>query len=235
MSETGQDGFRSNFDQPAVLGGAVVLIILAICATFSNAYSNVAVLGSFLLMLVFTTLRRDGFRKLGYRGQENWWRLIGITVVLAVLFETLLSGGIEPLVSQYLGETIDLSNFDSLEGNILNTGIMLALGWIVGGFLEEMLFRGFILQGIERLLGGSFAATVIAIAGSSVLFGLPHFYQDTVGMIMTGLMGLVFGVIYVWSGRNLWFTILLHGFVDTYGIILIYLGKYDDLRHILFG
>lgn len=235
MSETVSSNWRAHFDRPAVLGAVTLLIAAAIGTTFWTSYTDAAVLGSFALMLVMTLLRPGGFRKLGYRGQASWGRLVGITIVLAVFFETFLSGVIEPLVGAYLGETIDLSAFDPLKGSLPNTAVMLAVGWIVGGFLEEMLFRGFLLQGLERLLGGSFAATIIAVVGSSILFGLPHFYQDTVGMIMTGLMGLIFGVIYVWSGCNLWFTILLHGFVDTYGILLIYLGKYDDLRHIIFG
>jgi len=33
-----------------------------------------------------------------------------------------------------------------------------------------------------------------------------------------------FGVLYLKGGRNLWLPILAHGFSDTIGLVLIYLG-----------
>jgi len=41
---------------------------------------------------------------------------------------------------------------------------------------------------------------------------------------VAGVGGLVFGAAYLLSGRNLWAAVLAHGFVDTLGIGLLYLG-----------
>ena len=43
-------------------------------------------------------------------------------------------------------------------------------------------------------------------------------------------MGFLFGVIYLASGRDLWLVILTHGFVDTFGLLLIYSGVDRRLR-----
>jgi membrane protease YdiL (CAAX protease family) len=36
--------------------------------------------------------------------------------------------------------------------------------------------------------------------------------------------GLILGAAYLLSGRNLWASILAHGFIDTVGVTLAYFG-----------
>ena len=45
-------------------------------------------------------------------------------------------------------------------------------------------------------------------------------------MISAGLGGLVFGALYLATGRNLWVSVIAHGTTDTVGFLLLYLGKY---------
>ncbi len=63
----------------------------------------------------------------------------------------------------------------------------------------------------------------------SVLFGLLHSYQGTVGVVMTGVTGLVFGILYLASGRNLWAPIIAHGTTDTVSFLIIYTGLAEHL------
>jgi membrane protease YdiL (CAAX protease family) len=64
----------------------------------------------------------------------------------------------------------------------------------------------------------------------SLLFGLGHFYQGPAGVIGSTVSGLLFGVLYLASGRNLWLPILAHGFSDTIGLALVYLGLAPGLQ-----
>ena len=48
-----------------------------------------------------------------------------------------------------------------------------------------------------------------------------------IGIIDSGFAGLVLGAAYLWSGRNLWVTILAHGFIDTFALVAVYLGLSD--------
>jgi uncharacterized protein len=66
--------------------------------------------------------------------------------------------------------------------------------------------------------------TIINLAFGSVLFGIAHWYQGKSGALSTGLIGLLIGVIFVVGGYNLWLPILIHGFIDTFGLVLVYLN-----------
>ena len=52
---------------------------------------------------------------------------------------------------------------------------------------------------------------------------------DSLGVIDEGLMGLLLGLMYLGSGRNLAVPIVAHGVQDTIDILLIFLGRYPGL------
>jgi membrane protease YdiL (CAAX protease family) len=54
-------------------------------------------------------------------------------------------------------------------------------------------------------------------------------------MISTGLIGALFGAIFVWSRGHLWLPILVHGFTNVIGITLIYTDGDMVLNRLLFG
>jgi membrane protease YdiL (CAAX protease family) len=51
-----------------------------------------------------------------------------------------------------------------------------------------------------------------------------HANQGLSGMVMTGLVGALFGFTYLCSERNLWPFVLAHGLIDTWGVAVLYLG-----------
>jgi membrane protease YdiL (CAAX protease family) len=59
------------------------------------------------------------------------------------------------------------------------------------------------------------------------VFGVAHAYQSVTGVLDTALAGMVLGLLYLFSGRNLWLPILTHGIIDTIGFLLIYAGLYS--------
>lgn len=82
---------------------------------------------------------------------------------------------------------------------------------VTAGVGEEIVFRGCLM----RLLGSIFPglpAAVIAIA-AAVLFGLFHCYQGLQGIIGTGVMGLMFVLLYL-ATDSLLPGIALHFLVD---------------------
>jgi len=46
------------------------------------------------------------------------------------------------------------------------------------------------------------------------------------GIIDEGFMGLLLGLMYLGSGRNLLIPIIAHGIQDTVDVLLLYLGTY---------
>lgn len=225
--------FSSRFDRVQVSGPILLLIVASLVVFAFGPWANVPVLAGFLLVFVVSILRHDGFGRLGFRRPQSWRRVFGLAMLLAFVFEIGSSVFIEPFVETFTGVESDFSAFEALRGNLVNTAVMLAIGWIVGGFLEEMFFRGYLVQEVGRLLGGKTTGYILGVIVSSIVFGLSHFYQGPTGMIMAGLMGLFFGILYFLNGRNIWLNILVHGFVDTIGFTLIYFGKYEALRDLL--
>lgn len=59
---------------------------------------------------------------------------------------------------------------------------------------------------------------------SSIAFGFAHYAWGLAGMVQTGFMGLALGVAYLAVGRNLWVTILAHGYMDTVLMMHMYFG-----------
>jgi uncharacterized protein len=93
-------------------------------------------------------------------------------------------------------------------------------------FGEELIFRGFITNALQRLLGGSgIRAVFTALTAQAVIFGGPHFYQGIGGMITVGVTGLALGLTWLIAGRNLWAGIAIHALLDGSAMTAIYLGN----------
>ncbi len=78
---------------------------------------------------------------------------------------------------------------------------------------------------MAELAGGSSAAWAVSLVFVSVVFGVAHIDQGISGIIVNLSAGLVYGALYLWSGRNLWAAIIAHGVYDTAGLLLIFWGK----------
>jgi membrane protease YdiL (CAAX protease family) len=94
---------------------------------------------------------------------------------------------------------------------------------LTAGFCEELLYRGFLPAYLVYIFPGVpfFAAILIAAA----LFGLGHIYQKLTGVLGTGVMGLLFGFLYFFTG-SLYLPMIVHAlldmrllFVDVPGIV----------------
>lgn len=90
---------------------------------------------------------------------------------------------------------------------------------------EELAFRGFVMDAVRRLCGGSgVVASVLAVAGQAVLFGVLHAYQGPGGMMMAGAIGLALGLTRLVAGGNLWSGFVIHALLDGSAMTAIYLG-----------
>jgi hypothetical protein len=96
-------------------------------------------------------------------------------------------------------------------------GVIVA-GWLVGGFSEEVFFRGYLIQSVRNLLrGGKWAAGLAALV-SIVWFALGHRYQGWAGVVDAGISGFSYAALFLWRGR-LTTPILAHGLFDMLTIV----------------
>lgn len=65
---------------------------------------------------------------------------------------------------------------------------------ITAGICEETGFRGYVLTKLNLFLNNWY----LTVGLSSLCFGLGHFYQGAGGVILTGIYGLLFCLLFIW-------------------------------------
>ncbi len=139
----------------------------------------------------------------------------------------LLVGAIIGFLQYMLSDSPpDLSSYGERLFTPLQLLGWIAISWTTAGFGEEVIYRGFYMKQIARLFGEQKRSSwVIGLVLSSIGFGLVHFHQGPGGMLGNGILGLVYGIFYLRSGRNLWVPIIAHGLTGTISFIQIYLSQ----------
>lgn len=198
------------------------LLVAAALIVCANVFDVVPISETpWLVVLGWLSLRWRGltWRNLGFQRPDNWITTIVIALISAIALQLLSEFVIEPITGRP-----DLSDFQSVVGNLPTALVLLALVWTLAAFGEEMAYRGYVLERVAALNHHSPVAYTGAVIIVSLLFGLGHFYQGLSGVIGSSVSGLMFGMLYLKGQRNLWLPILAHGFSDTIGLVLIYLG-----------
>jgi len=171
-------------------------------------------------------LRRTGagWGFIGLGRPKSWKRTIALGVGLGLGLQLAATFGLEPILQYFTGEEPDLSRFDAFKGNVGQLVLYLAISWTTAGVGEEIIWRGWAMTGIAKLMGEGRAAWLVALIASSILFGFLHLYQGPAGMLSTGLVGLSFGIVYLATGRNLWVPILCHAIMNSISFVMLFLG-----------
>ena len=161
-------------------------------------------------------LRGEKLADIGLKRPESWTRTLIIGVGLAAIV----------FVAMYLSEKAgfrrDLSKFKDVKGNLELAVLGVFYALIGAGFYEEFTFRGFLMQGLAMLFGGSRGAWIGACILQGALFGAAHAYQNPLGIAITGTLGILMGLLVLASGRNLWAVIIGHGLFDASRFVLFY-------------
>lgn len=116
------------------------------------------------------------------------------------------------------------TEYDFIRNNLSNLAIMIVAAWIIGGFYEEMVFRGFIHWKIQEWLQQNRYSFWIAGIFTSLLFGFYHWQQGVFGMIPSFLGGLLWTFLLGRYKGNLWYPVISHAVYDTIALTMIYFG-----------
>ncbi|HET9252513.1 MAG TPA: CPBP family intramembrane glutamic endopeptidase, partial [Candidatus Eisenbacteria bacterium] len=138
------------------------------------------------------------------------WRALIVTAVAVVAAGLLV---LQMVVVQRSPEKLDevLGQLESVESVLPhNAREMRAFGWvsITAGICEELLYRGYLIAYIA-----SFVNVWAAMVVGAVAFGVAHAYQGPMGVLKTGVVGLIMGTLYLLSG-SIWGPMLVHAVVD---------------------
>ncbi|OGU54419.1 MAG: hypothetical protein A2V66_10830 [Ignavibacteria bacterium RBG_13_36_8] len=156
--------------------------------------------------------------------RPNWPKTILNAFLYTIGIFILIDFFIQPLIEVYFGK-IDISELGAIEGDLLSYVVLIFLGWVMGGFCEEIIYRGYVLKRLATILGDTNITWLLSALIASVVFGFAHAYQGPAGIITTGMIALIFGVIFIFNKNNLIILMLIHGIYNTIAVTLIYLGK----------
>ena len=184
-----------------------------------------------LAIIGFLTFSQpEGLSMFGFQAQNNWY----VTIFLGFLIGTILAIValvlIEPLAEKITGQLHDISIVENIRGNVAALIQWLLIVWILVGFIEEIIYRGYLMTAFIDIFGASSLSITASLLFSSLVFGLSHYYQGPSGAISATIVGFVIGIVFILSEFNLWLVILVHGFIDTVQLILIFYNKDHAIR-----
>ncbi len=218
---------------------AEIAFVLAVFGSVRFIGESLGVIGAGSIgvwsgIIVATLLmRRRGvtWRELGLKlpiGWREWALTLGLTLAVIVTVFGFAYFVLPLITAQFGLETAPdaTDRFEFFLGKPLYFfSYLFGVVWFGAALGEELLFRGFLLNRLGDLFGQSKIGWSVALVVHGVFFGSLHAYQGMPGMIGTGVVALMFGVIYLVSKRRLVPVIFEHGIINTIGLIAYYLSN----------
>ncbi len=187
-----------------------------------GAYS-VIILALFVLLASYIEYGNTLFSSLGFKKKKatakNLLLFAPITAFLILLTYRFI---LVPTVTYFTQTPIDIGAFDMLRGNLGNLFALLPFVWISAAFGEEIIFRGYLMTRFAAIFGSGVIAMLFNILIFAAFFGFIHGYQGITGQILSGITGGIIATIFHFRKQDLWFSIVVHGMIDTLAFIAIY-------------
>jgi hypothetical protein len=213
------------------LVGLILVPAAAYRIPFVSPYFTV-IIGAALAIFMVWLKPSPPIRELGLTPPPHIRRalLVGVGAGLALLLVSRFL--LTPLIEHLTGTRRDLSAFDYLRGNPRAILALLPSVWLSAGVCEEIVYRAFVITRVTALISASRLALVAALVLSATLFALAHDSQGVTGMLLTGSLGMLFGVLFLYQRRNLWANVVAHITGDTASLILIGMDADRWLDHV---
>ena len=174
--------------------------------------------------IILTRVRGDSMAELGFTRPRRW-----TTVpfwALGIFFIFVLAQSAVPLMVAPLFDLPqpDMSRYDFIRGNLPAAIAMALMLPLTAAIPEEIVYRGFLIERLEHLFGNMPGSVILAVIVQSLVFGSVHFQWGLGGIIVTAIMGAVWGFAFLLCGRNLWIVIIAHSAAHVAMIMQLYLS-----------
>lgn len=205
------------------LGKKYTFITIAACSlVLSMLWGAMGYIFGILVVLLIAWANKWRFSIFRLK-KTRLFRDVIYALLLSIAILILVDGLLQPLVEVFFGK-VDLESFDAIKGNLSSFLILLAIMWVTAAFGEELFYRGYLMRGIAHQLGDKSESWFLAAFISGVYFGLAHLYQGPSGIITTGFIGFLMGLLFM-QRKNLWLLVFVHGIYDTIGLTLLFLDR----------
>ena len=133
------------------------------------------------------------------------------TVVLLSVFMVMVYFNVRQLRQMKLEKLeVELRPLKKFIPNNRTEFIPFILIAFTAGICEELLYRGW----LQNLLTYGTGSMWIGLVLGAVIFGFGHAYQGKMGMVQTGIIGLIFGTVFIFT-KSLVASQILHVIVDA--------------------
>lgn len=213
MNTSGKSHKDNRFIMLAVVELALMVAIIAFDVLIPSLL--VAAVGA-----VFVLIRKEKMplaKPEGYGPAQFILLMLGWAVVWSIVQFALIM----PVQNHLLNDTRDVSQFAVVYENLPNLLLYLLASWTLAALGEEFAFRGFFQNRIISLFRNQTTGTILAVAVTSVFFGVIHAEQGIVGIILTAIDSLFFSVIR-YRYRSIWASVLVHGFMNSIGFLTFF-------------
>ena len=211
----------------------IVLSTIFLVVSGIKRQPGIGIILTVILIGIAIWQRETSLAAMGFSAPENWLSTImwGLLIGSALSLFSIIF--VEPLVERWTGVPHDIQVVESVRGNLKALLTWLVVVWVLVAFLEETLYRGFLMTEIIKIIGDGNLAIVFNILLTSVIFGLSHSYQGKSGAWSTGIFGALIAVVFVWDDFNIWLPIFVHGCIDTVALVLISRGLDERLKNLI--
>jgi membrane protease YdiL (CAAX protease family) len=175
----------------------------------------------FVAATILLYRRGEAWSSLGFRRPASGWIAIAGAVALYAV-NWALSRWAVPALAQLVQPQPQPSFLAYIRGDTGAFVLWVAIGWIVGAFIEEALFRGFLLTRVSQVFADPQVGLAIGVVAQALLFGALHLYAGAFAFIFAALLALSSGVFYLLLGRNLWPLVAVHGIWNTVAMWSVY-------------
>jgi membrane protease YdiL (CAAX protease family) len=183
-------------------------------------------LGLLPAVWILMRLAREPWSAIGLSLPPRPGRAILLGIAAGLAMELLAVHVTSPWLGGLLGGEPEHSELEGIRGRLELLALMLVLNWTLAAFGEELCFRGFLMDRLARALGGARTGWTVALLATSALFGWLHAEQGPAGAVQEALSGLLLGLLFLATGRNLTVPIVAHGVSNSLAFVLLYLGRY---------
>lgn len=210
----------------------ILLTIFAIAVVFIIPHSGIIPLPFAycipVLLFVWLFLKRskENFASIGFSVKRFEIKAVIVGTIAAVLLFGFINYAFFPVLEKIIKlPAADLGGFNKVRYNTPFYIFILAMGWIVGGFYEEIVFHGFIFTRLQKIIPGK-RAVIISFWVSNIIFALYHLQLGAEGVINAFIAGSTYHALMLYYKRNMWYAIFCHAAFDTIAITYIYLGNW---------
>ena len=197
-----------------ILGSEYILRDVFISKGASGFQIGIAIAVEWIiaLLLLFYWIPKVEHRKLDSIGFRKFrWRYIWISIVTYIVY-FLLSAGVE-----FGLKSVGLQGLRDLSPTLKGYGFPLLFGlFLTGTFVEEIFYRGYIIERMTELTGRRWLAGTI----SWLTFTLVHIRFFGLGPTLeVAVIAAVLVLLYTRT-KSIWPAIIVHGINDIFGFLV---------------